>query len=193
MSGDGKERGVLAKVAESLRIDARIAVRHLLVNTVGGAVWMPRAGRVVVYRLAGIRALGANLLPGSRFTGTDVVIGDGTYVNGECYFDVGRGRLRIGRGCNLGPQVGVFGMTHDLRGDGTYDRRSHHDPVTIGDRVWIGARASILPGVTVGDGCVVAAGAVVAADCEPGGLYAGVPARRVRDLAPGEAAAEPTA
>jgi acetyltransferase-like isoleucine patch superfamily enzyme len=30
--------------------------------------------------------------------------------------------------------------------------------------------------------CVVAAGAVVTGDCEPDGLYAGVPARRVRDL-----------
>ena len=37
-------------------------------------------------------------------------------------------------------------------------------------------------GVTVGDGCVVAAGAVVREDCEPGGLYAGVPARRVKKL-----------
>lgn len=172
-------------------MDLRIMVRHLVVNAVGGAVWMPRAGRVVVYRLAGIRALGANLLPGSRFTGTDVAIGAGTFVNGECYFDVGRGRLRIGRDCNLGPQVGMFGMTHDLRDDGSYDRRSRHAPVTVGDRVWIGARASILPGVTVGDGCVIAAGSVVTADCQPGGLYAGVPARRVRDLVPDEAPATP--
>jgi maltose O-acetyltransferase len=36
--------------------------------------------------------------------------------------------------------------------------------------------------VTVGDGCVIAAGAVVAKDCEPNGLYVGVPARRARDL-----------
>jgi maltose O-acetyltransferase len=42
----------------------------------------------------------------------------------------------------------------------------------------------VLPGVTVGDGCVIAAGAVVNADCQPDGLYAGVPARRVRDLEP---------
>jgi maltose O-acetyltransferase len=40
----------------------------------------------------------------------------------------------------------------------------------------------VLPGVTIGAGCAVAAGAVVTADCEPDGLYAGVPARRVRDL-----------
>lgn len=53
---------------------------------------------------------------------------------------------------------------------------------TVGDGCWIGANATILPGVTVAPGCVIAAGAVVTKDTEPDGLYAGVPARRVRDL-----------
>jgi acetyltransferase-like isoleucine patch superfamily enzyme len=38
----------------------------------------------------------------------------------------------------------------------------------------------LLPGVVLGDDVVVAAGAVVNRDCVAGGLYAGVPARRVR-------------
>jgi maltose O-acetyltransferase len=49
--------------------------------------------------------------------------------------------------------------------------------------VWMGARVTVLPGVTVGDGCVIAAGAVVTKDCEPGGVYAGLPARRIRSVA----------
>ncbi|WP_308493924.1 acyltransferase [Microbacterium terrisoli] len=53
-------------------------------------------------------------------------------------------------------------------------------PIVVGDGVWIGARAIILPGVSIGDGCVIAAGAVVARDCEPHGLYGGVPAMRIR-------------
>jgi acetyltransferase-like isoleucine patch superfamily enzyme len=56
------------------------------------------------------------------------------------------------------------------------------DPIAIGDGSWIGTRAVLLGGVTVGAGCMVAAGAVVVADCQPNGLYAGTPARRVRDL-----------
>lgn len=55
-------------------------------------------------------------------------------------------------------------------------------PIKIGGGCWIGARAVILPGVTVGNGCIIGAGAVVAKDCEPDGMYAGVPAKRVRDL-----------
>ncbi|WP_447643573.1 acyltransferase [Nocardioides zeae] len=52
----------------------------------------------------------------------------------------------------------------------------------IGNGAWIGARALILPGVSVSEGCVIAAGAVVNRNTEPHGLYAGVPARRIRDL-----------
>jgi maltose O-acetyltransferase len=60
--------------------------------------------------------------------------------------------------------------------------RVHPQPITVGDGCWIGARSVILPGVTIGDGCVIAAGAVVNKDCAANGMYAGVPARRVKDL-----------
>lgn len=64
-------------------------------------------------------------------------------------------------------------------------QRWGHDrsgPVVIGDGGWIGARVTVLPGVTIADGCVVGTGALVREDCEPDGIYVGVPARRARDL-----------
>ena len=57
-----------------------------------------------------------------------------------------------------------------------------HQPIKVEDGAWIGAGAMILPGCTVAQGCVVAAGAVVIRSCEPNGLYAGVPAKRIKDL-----------
>ena len=42
-------------LVRSLREDAATAWRDLLVNTVAGAFWMPRIGRFVLYRLAGLR------------------------------------------------------------------------------------------------------------------------------------------
>jgi maltose O-acetyltransferase len=52
-------------------------------------------------------------------------------------------------------------------------------PVTIGDRVFIGARAIVLSGVTIGEGAAVAAGAIVTKDVDPYTIVAGVPARPI--------------
>lgn len=56
-------------------------------------------------------------------------------------------------------------------------------PVTIGRNVWIGANATILPGVTIADNCIIAAGAVVNTSLtQPNTLYAGVPAKAIKQL-----------
>ncbi|MEI2703283.1 MAG: DapH/DapD/GlmU-related protein [Baekduia sp.] len=51
-----------------------------------------------------------------------------------------------------------------------------HEPVVIGDRVWIALGAKILGGVTIGEGAVVAAGAVVTKDVPAWSIAGGVPA-----------------
>lgn len=90
--------------------------------------------------------------------------------------------IEIGNNVDIGPGVALLTATHDI---GTGHRRAgggRSDPIKIGAGSWIGANATILPGVTIAPGCVVAAGALVIEDCAANGLYAGVPARRVRDL-----------
>ncbi len=55
---------------------------------------------------------------------------------------------------------------------------------TVEDDVLIGMGAIVMDHAVVGAGCIVAAGAVVLENtvCEPGYLYAGVPARRVKPV-----------
>ena len=55
-------------------------------------------------------------------------------------------------------------------------------PVKIDDGCQIGANVTILPGVHIGKEYVIGAGAVVNKDCEPNGVYVGVPAKRIKDL-----------
>ena len=43
---------------------------------------------------------------------------------------------------------------------------------------------TVVGGVTIGEGCVVRAQSLVNRDCEPYGIYEGVPARRVGDRFP---------
>ena len=55
---------------------------------------------------------------------------------------------------------------------------------TVADDVLIGMGAIVMDHAVVGTGCVIAAGAVVLENtvCEPGYLYAGVPARRIKPV-----------
>jgi acetyltransferase-like isoleucine patch superfamily enzyme len=56
-------------------------------------------------------------------------------------------------------------------------------PTLVGDCVSIGTNATILP-VRICSGVVIGAGAVVTRDIESAGVYAGNPARKLRDLKP---------
>jgi maltose O-acetyltransferase len=141
---------------------------------------IPRKLRWLILRGCGIATEAWNIGPGCFFAGR-VQIGRGTYVNRECLFD-GMAQIRIGPRCAIGMRAAFITSTHEL---GTPERRAGalgSRPVTVGEGCWIGAQAIVLPGVTVGDGCVIASGAVVDRDCEPHGLYGGVPARRIRTL-----------
>jgi len=52
--------------------------------------------------------------------------------------------------------------------------------VTIGNDVWLGRNVRIFHGVTISDGCVIGEGSLVKKDCEPYGVYAGIPAKLIR-------------
>ena len=60
------------------------------------------------------------------------------------------------------------------------DRRSK--PIVIGDDVFIGAGSFVLKGVTIGERSVIGAGSVVTSDIPEGELWAGNPARFIRNL-----------
>lgn len=112
-----------------------------------------------------------------------LIVGDNVYINQGLHID-GSEAVYIGSNVRIGPYVTILTSTHHITED-SRSRASHAVvgcSVTIEDGVWLGASSMILPGVVVREGCVVAASAVVTRSTEPNGVYAGVPARRIRDL-----------
>jgi acetyltransferase-like isoleucine patch superfamily enzyme len=161
--------------------DFKAALFHSVTNVVIASSWMPQHLRRALYRRLGFGIGGATLSPHLKFKTNRVTIGDHVYINEGCAFD-NLELVTIGDGVHVGPEV-LFGTsTHGVGPPYVRAGETFYAPVVIGRGTWIGARAMLLPGVTVGDGCIIAAGAVVTRDCLPHGLYAGVPARRVRDL-----------
>jgi len=141
---------------------------------------LPLSLRRGLLRLAGLR-IGAQVtgLKQCGFETKKVSIGDGSFVNVGCWFE-GAGHVSIGRNVFLGPQVMIITSIHEIDEHGQAARMPSPGEVLIGDQCWLGARAMIMPGVTIGDGTIIGAGAVVTRDCEPGAVYVGVPARRLR-------------
>jgi acetyltransferase-like isoleucine patch superfamily enzyme len=91
------------------------------------------------------------------------------------------GRVHIGRGTFCGHNVCILTGSHDLDLPGR-PRAVQGRDILIGRDVWLCSNSTILGPCTVGERCVIAAGAVVVprTTCEPGWVYAGVPAKKLR-------------
>lgn len=106
-------------------------------------------------------------------------IGVGTWIGAFTVID-GSGGLTIGEGCDIASGVHIYTHSSALR---CVSGREYPDvdrsPVTIGNRVFIGANAVINMGVTIGDEAIIAAGAIVTNDVAARAVVAGAPARVV--------------
>ena len=95
-------------------------------------------------------------------------------------------KIFIGEYVGLGANVSVF--DHDFHAINPYYRKFANNEhtackeVIIDDYAWIGANSIILKGVHIGRGAVVGAGSVVTKDIPPLTIYAGNPARFVKEI-----------
>jgi len=88
--------------------------------------------------------------------------------------------VAIGDSCFIGHGVMFINDTFDLGGPANGDK-SKWKSTKIGNKVSIGSNATILP-VEICDGCVIGAGAVVTKNINVKGIYAGNPAKLMRQL-----------
>lgn len=122
--------------------------------------------------------------PSSSGGGT-LLIGDGVGISNSaitCWE-----RVEIGNNVLIGSGVRIYDTDfHPLESSYRYGEkkdgsRTIHDPVYIEDGVFIGAGSIILKGVRIGKNSIVGAGSVVAKSIPEGEIWAGNPAKRVRE------------
>jgi acetyltransferase-like isoleucine patch superfamily enzyme len=113
----------------------------------------------------------------------DVTIGARTYINSGCVLYSGHGisigeDVLIAANCTLAATNHAFdALDRPIREQGFQPSRGG---IVIENDVWIGANCVLLDGAYIETGCVIAAGSVVRSRLKAFGIYAGVPARRVR-------------
>ncbi len=124
--------------------------------------------------------------------GAHTWIGPQSFVNVNCVF-LDAAEIRIGANVLIGPGVQLLTVSHPLRAPdrivptspdypATAPYRTQALPITIGDRVWLGAGSIVLPGVTIGAGTTIGAGSLVTADVPSNCLAFGQPCRMQREL-----------
>ena len=84
----------------------------------------------------------------------------------------------MGSHCIVSQGAYICGATHEYN-DPAF--RLVHFPMRLGPYSWVCARATVNPGVNVGAGAILALGSVATRDLEPFGIYAGIPARKVKE------------
>lgn len=117
-----------------------------------------------------------------------ISIGYGTSIQDRCTI---LGDVKIGSLSLLAPNTFVSSGRHQFEG-GEYISafvpikiQDYLVPfkgkkISVGDDVWLGTNSVVLPGVRIGNGTIIGANSIVRRDTETYGVYAGIPARKLR-------------
>lgn len=112
--------------------------------------------------------------------GYNIHVGKNFYAGFNCTI-LDMAEVRIGDNCLIAPNVGVYTAGHHIN---PVDRHTsgYAKPITIGHNVWIGGHCVIIGGIKIGNNSIIAAGSVVTKDIPENTIYAGNPAKKIRDI-----------
>ena len=153
----------------------------LLASAVFFLTWFPWPSRL---KAALLRAFGARVGTGVVVKPRvnvkypwNLVIGDHAWIGEAVWLDT-LGPVRIGADACLSQSAMVETGNHDWSSP-TFDLVVKE--VVIEEGAWMAVRSLALPGAHLASHAVLGAGSVLAGDTEAYGIYAGVPARKVRE------------
>ena len=117
----------------------------------------------------------------------EINIGSNIHISSYCYL-AGRAGIELSDFCGLSSGVRLYSVSDDYTGGSLTNvtiperyKRLASGKVLLGRHVVIGSGAIVMPNVNVLEGCAIGALSFVSKSTLPWGIYAGVPARRVRE------------
>lgn len=111
----------------------------------------------------------------------ELSIGTKVYFNESTMISC-KSLVKIGDGCQFGPNVKVFDNDHRFSAHNGVSQEHTTAPVSIGDHCWLGANVTILKGTQIGDNCVIGAGCVVKGIIPAGSLVTQSRALEIRPI-----------
>ena len=123
----------------------------------------------------------------NRFYFDHMIVGNNVSFGSNSIFMSSIAKIIIGDHVMFGPRVMVITGNHTIDIPNTYmyevntkNVNDDQDVIFEGDN-WVGAGAIILKGVTIKKGTVIGAGSVVTKSTEEYSVYAGNPARKIKN------------
>jgi acetyltransferase-like isoleucine patch superfamily enzyme len=148
---------------------------------IGQHVSIGAFAEIVVYRRS----------PRSRVEGR-LVLGDRVLITAGVNIRAAGGTIRIGDASGIGQHSVVVAANHSMTPgrEHLYSQwEEGRTGVELGRNVWVSAQCVLLPGTRIGDNSVIGSASVVRGEVPANEVWAGVPARRIRSLEPGDAGA----
>ncbi|QUE87197.1 acyltransferase [Exiguobacterium alkaliphilum] len=108
----------------------------------------------------------------------ELKLGSNVYINRNCNI-VAYDSIEVGAGTTIGPSVNIYDHNHTFV---STDKKYETERIIIGNNVWIGANSCILKGVKIGNNSIVGAGSVVTKSIPENVMYAGNPAKLLKQL-----------
>ncbi|MFC1891803.1 acyltransferase [Thermodesulfobacteriota bacterium] len=111
----------------------------------------------------------------------EVSFGDWVVVNRNTCI-AAKNRITIGSYTIIAPYCYIIDHEHGHDKDNLIlNQKSVLKEVIIGRDCWLGTGVKVLGGAKIGDGTIIGAGSVVSSDIPPNQVWAGVPARYIKD------------
>jgi acetyltransferase-like isoleucine patch superfamily enzyme len=117
-----------------------------------------------------------------------IIIGKYVHIAPACILAGSVAGIYIEDFANFSYQITVFSRSDDYHGDSMTNatvpeqyKKVTDKPVTIGRHVIIGAGSTIFLGVNLGEGCAIGAMSMINKSTDPWKIYAGSPARLIKD------------
>ncbi len=104
-----------------------------------------------------------------------------TFINYNCVI-LDTSPVDIGAGTFIGPGTCIACAGHAIHPIQRAEGIGYSKPVTIGEKVWIGANVTVCGGVHIGNSSIIGGGSVVTKDIPDNVVAAGNPCKVIREI-----------
>ena len=178
---------MISEIAAREKIRSLQCVVNTVVNILPNLWFINKFVRPRIARLFGMRCGSMASLEKYIFYGNlrNLTVGSNSFICRGSFLDC-YDKITIGDNVSIAFQTTFITSTHEIGPPGKRAGATIGAPIVVEDGVWIGARAIISPGTVIGAGSIISAGAALTHSVPPNSLVAGVPARVIKRLDPGE-------